>query len=80
MPVAGTTETESEGKIILTIRRPDLIGEGKWQFSHGTATVYAAIKDEKWLKRFHAGKIALHSGDALHCKVKFIYVSMIPVS
>jgi hypothetical protein len=74
VPVAGTTETESEGVVILTIRRPDLLGEGKWQFAHGTSVVYAAIKDENWVARLHAGKVALHSGDALRCKVKFTYV------
>jgi hypothetical protein len=74
VPVAGTSETESEGIVILTIRRPVLIGEGKWQFAHGTSVLYAPIKDEKWLARLHEGKIALHSGDALRCKVKFIYI------
>src|SRR5262249_52078195 len=65
VPVAGTTETESEGVIILTIRRPDMLGDGKWQFAHGTAVLYASIKDEKWLARLHEGKIGLHSGDGL---------------
>jgi hypothetical protein len=74
VPVAGTTETESEGIVILTIRRPVLLGEGKWQFAHGTSVFYAAIKDETWLARLHDGRIALHSGDALRCKVKFTYV------
>jgi hypothetical protein len=73
IPVAGTTETQSEGIIILTIRRPVMVGEGKWQFAHGTAVLYASIKDDKWLERLHDGKIALHSGDALRCKVKFTY-------
>jgi hypothetical protein len=74
IPVAGTTETESEGVIILTIRKPDLLGDSRWQFTHGTAVLYASIKDENWLAKLHAGRIALHSGDALRCKVKFIYV------
>ena len=72
--VTGTTEKTSEGTVILTICKPDLLGDARWQFSHGAATVYASIKDERWLKRFHDGKIALHSGDALRCKVKFTYI------
>jgi hypothetical protein len=73
-PVAGTTESQSEGTVILTIRKPDLLGEAKWQFTHGAALVAAAVKDEKWLARFHAGKIPIHSGDALRCKVQWTYV------
>lgn len=72
--IASTTEKHSEGILILTIRKPDLISDSRWQFAHGTAIVYALIEDEKWLKRFHDGKIALHSGDALRCKVRFTYV------
>ena len=74
VPVSGTTEKTSEGTVILTIRKPDLLGTARWQFAHGTATVYASIEDGKWLDRFHSGKIALHSGDALRCKVRFTYI------
>jgi len=74
VPISATSERHSEGTVILTIRKPDLIGATKWQFAHGSAIVYASIQDEKWLARFHAGKIALHSGDALRCKVRFTYV------
>jgi hypothetical protein len=27
-----TTEKHSEGEIILTIRKPDMVGNSKWQF------------------------------------------------
>jgi hypothetical protein len=47
--VSDTTENHSEGTVILTIRKPDLIGATKWQFAHGTSIVYAAIEDERWL-------------------------------
>jgi hypothetical protein len=74
IPISDSSEKHSEGVVILTIRKPDLLGNAKWQFAHGTATVYASIKDERWLDRFHGRKIALHSGDALRCKVLFTYV------
>jgi hypothetical protein len=74
IPVSDTTEKHSEGTVILTIRKPDLLGASRWQFAHGNAVVYASIKDEKWLRRLHDGKIALHSGDALRSKVRFTYV------
>jgi hypothetical protein len=72
--ITNTTERHSEGVIILTIRKADLLGNSKWQFTHGTAPINASIKDERWLKRFHSGKVALHSGDAMRCKVRFTYI------
>lgn len=71
--VKPTSETSSEGEIILTIRKPDLIGNSMWQFSFGKAPIYARVSDDAWLKDFHDRKIPLYSGDALKCHVKFTY-------
>jgi hypothetical protein len=43
-------------------------------FTNGGAVVSASIKDETWLNQLHGRKNALHSGDALQCKVQFTYV------
>ena len=72
--VENLKETHSEGEIILTIRKPDLLGEAQWQFSHGKTTLSAPVKDEEWLQQLHARKIALYSGDALRCRVRFTYI------
>jgi hypothetical protein len=70
-----TTEKHSEGEIILTIRRPDMTGKAKWQFTRGKFPVFAKITHEDWLRRFHDRKvIGLHSGDAMRCKVRFTYI------
>lgn len=70
-----TTERHSEGEIILTIRKPDMMGQSKWQFTRGKFPVFAKITDEDWLGQFHARKVTgLHSGDAMRCKVKFTYI------
>ena len=68
-----TTEKHSEGEIILTIRKPDLLGQSMWQFTRGKFPISARITDEKWLAQFHDRKVPLFSGDAMRCKVKFIY-------
>ncbi len=71
----ATTEKHSEGEIILTIRKPDMVGNSKWLFSRGKFPVFAKITDEEWLARFHDRKVkGLHSGDAMRCKVKFTYI------
>jgi hypothetical protein len=70
-----TTEKHSEGEIILTIRKPDMVGQSKWQFTRGKFPVFAKITDENWLSQFHGRKVVgLHSGDAMRCKVRFIYI------
>jgi hypothetical protein len=70
-----TTEKYSEGEIILTIRKPDMVGNSKWLFSRGKFPVFAKITDEEWLARFHDRKVkGLHSGDAMRCKVRFTYI------
>lgn len=72
--VEDTRQTRSEGQAILGIRKPDLLGEAMWQFSHGKFNLSAPILDEGWLANFHGGRIPLYSGDSLRCKVAFTYV------
>jgi hypothetical protein len=71
----ATTEKQSQGEIILTIRKPDMVGNSKWLFSRGKFPVFAKITDDDWLRDFHERKVkGLHSGDAMRCKVKFTYI------
>jgi hypothetical protein len=72
--VAQTKETRSEGEVILGIRKPDLLGEAMWQFSHGKAAISAKVTDEAWLKDFHDRKVPLYSGDSMRCRVVFTYI------
>lgn len=70
-----TTEKESYGEIILTIRKPDMTGGTKWQFTRGRYPLSAHIEDNNWLDRFHNRQVpGLQSGDAMRCKVRFTYV------
>jgi len=70
-----TTEKTGEGEVILTIRRPDMTGKSKWQFTRGKFAVFAKIIDADWLNAFHGRKVpGFRSGDAMRCKVKFIYI------
>jgi hypothetical protein len=74
-PDKTTTEKHSEGEIILTIRKPDMTGKSKWQFTRGKFPIFAKITHQEWLKKFHDRKVeGFHSGDAMRCRVKFTYV------
>jgi hypothetical protein len=50
---------------ILMVRRPDFLGEAKWEFRYEKKPFAARINDKKWLDAFHAGKIDIRPGDAL---------------
>jgi len=72
--VAQTKETRSEGEVILGIRKPDLLGEAMWQFSHGKTSISAKVTDDEWLIQFHNRQVPLYSGDGMRCRVVFTYV------
>ena len=72
--VKPTTETHSDGEIILTIRKPDFTGNSMWHFTFGKMPIFARVSDSVWLNDFHDRKIPLYSGDALKCRVKFTYI------
>lgn len=57
----------------LIVRRPDLLGKSQWAFRHGKDSFNAPIRDEDWLKRFHARKEIVQPGDALRVSARFDY-------
>ena len=66
--VPDTRETSSEGEVILGIRKPDLLGEAMWQFSHGKVNnPRRRLATRSWLRKFHEREIALYSGDSMRC-------------
>jgi len=56
---------KSERKIILKIKKPDYLGESRWEFRHDKTVVFAKITDETWMDKFHKKNITLGPGDAL---------------
>lgn len=68
-----TRETQSEGEVILTIRKPDFIRDTMWSFQHGITNISAPILDEKWLAEFHARHVLILPGDALRARVRYIH-------
>jgi hypothetical protein len=52
------------------VRRPDFLGEAKWEFRFERKPFSAKISDEKWLSDFHAGSIDIRPGDALRVTLR----------
>jgi hypothetical protein len=58
--------TSSEAPMMLLVKKPDYLGQSKWDFKHGDHALEARILDAEWLARFQDGQIDLKPGDALH--------------
>lgn len=63
-----TTSTQAPMKLL--VKKPDYLGNSKWEFKHGDHALEAKIADLDWLARFQSGQIDLKPGDALHATVK----------
>ena len=65
-----TRETlKSQTEMILRVKKPDYLGESKWDFRHETKIITAKILDAEWLKRFQARSIDVRPGDSIRAEV-----------
>lgn len=71
--VLGAQDLKNDVDMVVTIRKPDLLGKSKWQFRHGKTSLSAPISDEAWLLEFHAGKHPMTPGDALRVRARYEY-------
>jgi hypothetical protein len=56
---------KSEAEMILKVKRPDFLGDARWEFRHGKQTIEAKVLDTKWLAEFRSGNVLLIPRDAL---------------
>lgn len=61
--------TSSDAEMYLIIKRPDFLGDSKWEFRHGRQAIEAKVSDADWLLRFRTGAESIQPGDALHASV-----------
>lgn len=53
----------------LIVKKPDYLGNSKWDFRHGKHPILAKIDDSKWLTSFQSREVDVRPGDALRCQV-----------
>ena len=58
--------------MILKVKKPDFLGDSKWEFRYDNRPVFAKISDEEWLAEYRAGKVPLSPGDALKAEVQSV--------
>lgn len=68
--VTKETVTFAAAPMILAVKKPDYLGNSKWDFRHGRKTITAKIEDAAWLEKFQNREIDVRPGDALRCLVQ----------
>jgi len=54
----------------LIIKKPDLLGESRWDFRMDGRVIAARINDETWVANLHHRKIRLTTGDSLRVRLR----------
>lgn len=57
-------------EMILPVKRPDYLGDSKWELRHGKRNISAKIEHQHWLRLFQNRQIDVRPGDALRCIVQ----------
>ena len=63
-------EIANELERILMVRRPDFLGESKWEFRYEKKSISAKIDDDQWMADYRSAKIDIRPGDALHVRIR----------
>jgi hypothetical protein len=64
------TVTFPAAPMILAVRKPDYLGDSKWDLRLGKRAISAKIEDAAWLRRFQSREVDVRPGDALRCEVR----------
>lgn len=63
---------QSENEMILKVKKPDFLGESKWDCRHGNRVIPITIADDDWLKQFQERTVTIQPGDSIRAKVQII--------
>lgn len=55
--------------INLVVKRPDYLGNAKWDLRHGKKAISAKVEDALFLDEFQGRRVDVRPGDALRCQV-----------
>ncbi len=66
-----TQETAtSDAELVLLVKKPDYLGQSRWEFKLDEHPIEAKMLDDAWLNRFRSGDVVLRPGDALKALVR----------
>jgi hypothetical protein len=56
-------------EMILAVKKPDYLGNSKWELRHGKRSISVRMEDTVFLEAFQSRKQDVRPGDALRCMV-----------
>jgi hypothetical protein len=56
-------------KMILAVKKPDYLGNSKWELRHGKRSISVRMDDDDFLRSFQGRRRDVRPGDALRCMV-----------
>jgi hypothetical protein len=57
-------------EMILPVKKPDYLGDSKWDLRHGKRNISAKIEHQNWVRQFQKRQVDVRPGDALRCIVE----------
>ena len=57
------TVTFPSAPMILAVKKPDYLGDSKWDLRHGKRPISARIEDGAWLRRFQSREVDVRPGN-----------------
>ena len=54
----------------VTVKKPDFLGNSKWDVYFNGQLVKAAIEDDSWLRRYQEGGVEMRPQDGLTCRLR----------
>lgn len=55
----------SKGEKIIKIKKPDFLGNSKWEFKYAGRAIEAKMLDQSWIQRYQGNQQPLNPGDSL---------------
>jgi len=66
-----TKETITSNTVmILKVKKPDYLGDSKWEFKHDAHSILVKIQDVDWIKQFQNREIDIRPGDSVKAKIQ----------
>lgn len=61
---------KNKAELLLKVKKPDYLGDSRWELRHGARNVPVKIEDVDWMERFQSRQINVRPGDALRALVR----------
>ena len=60
----------TSSRVVLVVKKPDLLGESQWNFIYNNKSIQAKIEDEEWLMRFQNREFNIQPKDSIECDLR----------